>query len=163
MAGEDFDAGEVDLGGTVFDVEHADVCPAGGDDLPAARIEPAGVEATLALLVPSPDRGDVAAHGGLVQAEAELAIGSGRRTQPDAGPCRSPARRRDAGDNRMPAGHAYMAPCCTGHCQERGSRRLCSTTTPIGVKRCPVTRMSRFTLLTCDTIGRPEGLRLGDL
>src|SRR5712691_9692714 len=83
MAGEDFDAGEVDLGGTVFDVEHADVCPAGGDDLPAARIEPAGVEAPLDLLVPSPDRGDVAAHGGLVQLVAELAVGGGGRPQRD--------------------------------------------------------------------------------
>jgi MFS family permease len=85
MAGEDLDAGEVDLARPVFDVQHADICPAGGDDLPAVRVEPAGVEATLALLVPPPDRGDVAAHGGLVQAEAELAVGRGRRAQPDAG------------------------------------------------------------------------------
>lgn len=39
MIGVDFDAGEVDLDGAVFDVEHADACPAGGDDLPAARVE----------------------------------------------------------------------------------------------------------------------------
>jgi flavin-dependent dehydrogenase len=30
MIGVDFDTGEVDLGGAVFDVEHADACPAGG-------------------------------------------------------------------------------------------------------------------------------------
>jgi len=29
MIGVDFDTGEVDLGRAVFDVEHADVCPAG--------------------------------------------------------------------------------------------------------------------------------------
>jgi hypothetical protein len=74
----DLDAGEVDLAGTVFDVEHADVCPADGDDLPALRVEPAGVESTLALFVPSSDRGDVAAHGGLVQLEAERLF-AGRR------------------------------------------------------------------------------------
>jgi hypothetical protein len=66
MIGEGFDAGEVDLCGTVFDVEHADVCPADGDDLPAAGVEGAGVETTLDLLVLSPDRGDVFTHGGLV-------------------------------------------------------------------------------------------------
>jgi hypothetical protein len=31
MIGEQFYAGKVDLVGTVFDVEHADVSPAGGD------------------------------------------------------------------------------------------------------------------------------------
>src|SRR5215467_1363431 len=35
MIGVDFDASEVDLAGTVFDVEHADACPAGCNDLPA--------------------------------------------------------------------------------------------------------------------------------
>jgi hypothetical protein len=38
----DFDAGEVDLAGAVFDVEHASVCPANGDDLPVARVVGAG-------------------------------------------------------------------------------------------------------------------------
>jgi hypothetical protein len=36
----------------VFDVEHADVCPAGGDDLPAARVEGAGMEVTPARATP---------------------------------------------------------------------------------------------------------------
>ena len=57
MAGMDLDAGKVDFAGTVFDVEHADVCAAGGDDLPAARVKPAGVVVMLALLIPPPDRG----------------------------------------------------------------------------------------------------------
>src|ERR1022692_3393581 len=97
MAGMDLDAGEVDLAGTVFDVEHADVRSAGGDDLPAALVKPAGVVVMLALFVPSPDRGDVAAHGGFVQLEAELAVGKGwpaaARCQSSRGvPGRGPAR-----------------------------------------------------------------------
>src|SRR6266571_335090 len=110
MAGVDLDAGEVDLGGTVFDVQHADVCPAGGDDLPAARVEPAGVEATLALLVPSPDRGDVAAHGCLVQLEAELAVGGGGRPQRDAGHA---AARPGAG---TPGGEPHASRTCSYGC-----------------------------------------------
>lgn len=81
LAGVDLDACEVDLTGPVFDVEHADVCPAEGDDLPAAWAERAGVELALDLLIPPPGRGDVAAQGGLVQLEAELAIGRGGRPQ----------------------------------------------------------------------------------
>ncbi|HEY6314904.1 MAG TPA: hypothetical protein VIY52_29455 [Streptosporangiaceae bacterium] len=42
--GVDLDAGEVDLGAAVFDGDHADVCPVGGDDLPAVRVERTGVE-----------------------------------------------------------------------------------------------------------------------
>jgi hypothetical protein len=79
VIGVDFDAGEVDLGGPVFDVDHADVCPVGGNDLPVSWLELAGVGVPLALLVPSPDGGDVFAHGGLVQLEAELAVGGGGR------------------------------------------------------------------------------------
>ena len=45
MIGVDFDTGGADLGGAVFDVEHADACPAGGDDLPAAQVEGTGMEA----------------------------------------------------------------------------------------------------------------------
>jgi hypothetical protein len=52
MIGVDFDTGEVDLGGAVFDVEHADACPAGGDDLPAAQVEGAGMEVTPARPTP---------------------------------------------------------------------------------------------------------------
>jgi hypothetical protein len=52
MIGVDFDTGEVDLGGAVFDVEHADACPAGGDDLPAARVEGTGMEVTPARSTP---------------------------------------------------------------------------------------------------------------
>src|SRR5215472_3223333 len=55
ILGVDFDAEEVDLGRPVFDVDHADVCPVGSDDLPAAGVERAGVEVTLALLIPPPD------------------------------------------------------------------------------------------------------------
>ena len=74
---------EVDLAGTVFDVEHAYVRPAIGDDLPAIRVERTGVGATLARLIPPPDGGDVVAHGGLVQPVAELAVGGGGRPQHD--------------------------------------------------------------------------------
>ena len=49
--------------GAVFDVEHADLCPAGGDDLPAARVECTGMEVTPAR--PAPDRGDIVTRGGL--------------------------------------------------------------------------------------------------
>ena len=52
MIGVDFDTGQVDLGGAVFDVEHAGVCPAGGDDLPAARVEGAGMEVAPARPAP---------------------------------------------------------------------------------------------------------------
>jgi hypothetical protein len=52
MIGVDFDTGEIDLGGAVFDVGHADVCPAGGDDLPAARVEGTGMEVTPARPTP---------------------------------------------------------------------------------------------------------------
>lgn len=58
MVGADFDAVQVDLGGPVFDVDHSDVCPV-GDDLPPPGVELAGVGVPLALLVPSPDGGDV--------------------------------------------------------------------------------------------------------
>src|SRR5262249_36751709 len=85
VAGVHFDAGQVDFAGPVFDVDHADVRPAGGDDLPAPWVERAGMEVPLALLVPPPDRGDVAAHGGLVQLVAELAVGGGGRAQRDGG------------------------------------------------------------------------------
>ena len=47
-------------------------------------VEGASVEVALDLLVPPPDRGDVVAHGGLVQLEAELAVGWGRWPQRDA-------------------------------------------------------------------------------
>jgi hypothetical protein len=85
MPGVDLDAGEVDLAGAVFDAEHADVCPARGDDLPVAGVEGAGVEVALDFLVPSPDRGDVADHGGFMQPEAELAVGGSGRPQRDSG------------------------------------------------------------------------------
>ena len=85
MFGTDFDAGKVDLAGAVFDIEHADVCSVRSNDLPAVRVEGPGVEVALGLFVPAPDRGDVAAHGGLVQLEAELAVGGGGRPQNDAG------------------------------------------------------------------------------
>ena len=45
------------------------------DTLGAARVESAGVETALDGLVPAPDRRDVVTHGGLVQLEAELAVG----------------------------------------------------------------------------------------
>ena len=45
-------SGEVDLGGAVFDVEHAGACPAGGADLPAARVEGTGMEVTPARPAP---------------------------------------------------------------------------------------------------------------
>src|SRR6266851_3853840 len=76
---------EEGLAGTVLDLKHADVCSAGGDDLPAARVEFAGVEITLHLLVPPPGRGDVVTHGGLMQLEAELAVGGCGRPQCDGG------------------------------------------------------------------------------
>src|SRR5215471_13060828 len=85
ILGVDFDAGEVDLGRPVFDVDHADVDPIGCDDLPAVGVERTGMEVTLALLIPPPDGGDVIAHGGLVQLEAELAVGGGGRPQRDGG------------------------------------------------------------------------------
>src|SRR6185437_3544851 len=83
VTGMNFDAGQVDLAGSVLDVEHARVGTANGDDLPAVHVEGAGVEAPLDLLVPSPDRGDVATHGGLVQLVAELAVGRGGGPQCD--------------------------------------------------------------------------------
>jgi hypothetical protein len=49
----DFDAAKVDLAGAVFDIERASVCPVGGDDLPVAEVEGAGVKAALDLLVPA--------------------------------------------------------------------------------------------------------------
>src|SRR5262249_60432142 len=58
----------------MFDVEHADVRSANADDRTAARGEGPGVETPLPLLIPPPGGGDVAAHGGLVQLEAELAV-----------------------------------------------------------------------------------------
>src|SRR5262249_22943265 len=85
VAGVHFDAGRVDFAGPVVGVDHADVLPGGGDDLPAPWVERAGMEVPLALLVPPPDRGDVAAHGGLVQLGAELAVGGGGRAQRDGG------------------------------------------------------------------------------
>jgi len=53
MIGVDLDAGQVDLVRAVLDVEHADGCPAGGDDLPSTGVEGAGVVLTLDVLVPS--------------------------------------------------------------------------------------------------------------
>src|SRR5258708_24859637 len=85
MVREDVDAGEVDLVRAAVGVEHADVCAVGRDDLPAARLEGADVETALDLVVPAPDRRDVVAHGGLVQLEAELGVGSGSRPQCDDG------------------------------------------------------------------------------
>jgi hypothetical protein len=44
-------------------IGHCPFLPAdrdGGDDLPAVRVEGAGVKLALDLLIPSPDRGDVA-------------------------------------------------------------------------------------------------------
>src|SRR5215469_1486006 len=67
----DLDVAEVDLGGPAFDVDHADVRPVGGDDPPAAGIEGTVVIGALPLFIPPPDGRDVAAHGGLVQLEAE--------------------------------------------------------------------------------------------
>jgi hypothetical protein len=61
-----FDSGQVDLAGAVFDV-HADIGLVGGDDLPAVRVEGAGMKRALGLLVPLPDRGDIVARGGFVQ------------------------------------------------------------------------------------------------
>jgi hypothetical protein len=46
---------------------------------PACPVEGAGMEVTPAR--PAPDRGDVVTHGGLVQLEAELAVGGGGRPQ----------------------------------------------------------------------------------
>src|SRR6266568_3025969 len=81
MIGADFDTGEIALGGAVFDVEHADVCPA------AVMIcQRPGLKARAwksRLLVPPPDRGDIVTYGGLVQLEAELAVGGGGRPQCD--------------------------------------------------------------------------------
>src|SRR5215831_15313810 len=85
IAGEDLDAAQVDLGRTPLDVDHADVGSVGGDDLPAVRVEAAVLETTLALLIPPPGGGDVVAHGGLVQLEAELAVGGRDRAQLDGG------------------------------------------------------------------------------
>jgi hypothetical protein len=75
IAGVDFDAGEIAFAWPVFDVDRADVCPFDGDDPPAVRGEGVDVEGPLDQLVPPPDRGDVIAHGGLVQLVAELAVG----------------------------------------------------------------------------------------
>jgi hypothetical protein len=79
----DFDAGNINFAGAELDGEHADIGAVGGDDLPVVRVEPAGVIVPLGLLVPSPDRGDVVAHGGFVQLEAELAVGGHGGSQRD--------------------------------------------------------------------------------
>jgi hypothetical protein len=77
MAGIDFDARQVDLPRTVVDIQHADIGPAGGDDLPSARVEGAVMKRALNLLVPPPDRRDVVTHRSLVQPVAELGVGGG--------------------------------------------------------------------------------------
>jgi hypothetical protein len=67
MAGMDLDAGQVDLPGPVFDIQHADGGLPGGDDLPPVRVEGALVKRALDLFVPPPDGRDVLAHGGLMR------------------------------------------------------------------------------------------------
>src|ERR1022692_748490 len=83
--GVNLDPGQVDLAGAVFDVKHADVLPADGDDLPAVRVEGPCLEVPLDLLVPPPDHGDVLAR-------AAWAADSRTRCQsgwPPAARCRS--------------------------------------------------------------------------
>jgi hypothetical protein len=77
MAGVNFDAGQVDLPGALADIQHSDIGLPVGDDLPSARVEGALMKRALDLLVPSPHRRDVLAHGGLVQLVAELGVGGG--------------------------------------------------------------------------------------
>jgi hypothetical protein len=84
MIGVDFDTGEVDLGGAVFDVEHADACPPAVMICQRPRLKARAWKSRL--LVPPPDRGDVVTHGGLVQMEAELAVGGGGRPHSAQGP-----------------------------------------------------------------------------
>jgi hypothetical protein len=52
VARVDFDAGQVDLPGTVIDIQHADIGLPSVDDLPSARVEGALMERALDLLVP---------------------------------------------------------------------------------------------------------------
>jgi hypothetical protein len=122
MIGVEFDAREVDLAGAVLDVEHADVRPADRDDLPAGRIEGARVEDTLDLLLPPPDGGDVAAHGGPVQ------LGSRTHCRPGAG--------RSATGGMPPVGHQALAavpvPACSGD-RRRSSAASRSLTVPHSV------------------------------
>jgi len=100
------------------------------------------------LLIPAPDRGDVAAYRGLVQAEAELAVGGGLPGAARCGSCSDPSRRRDARDardardNSIAPGHALIAALCAGHCQEQVAR-LCSAPMLTGVRDHPLTRIIR--------------------
>src|SRR6516165_1989058 len=93
IVGMDLDARNVDLAGPVFDVEHADVCLTGGDDLPPAPVESASVGSTLRLVVPPPDRGDVVTHGRLVQLVAEFAVSRGGGPQRDGSHAEAGSRR----------------------------------------------------------------------
>ena len=85
MAGVDLDARQVDLAGTVVDIQHADAGLPGCDDLPPVRVEGAVMKRALNLLVPSPGRRDVVAHSRLVQPVAELCVSGGGRPQRDCG------------------------------------------------------------------------------
>jgi len=85
MAGAGLDARQVDLAGTAAGIQHADAGLPGGDDLPPVRVEGAVMKRALNLLVPSPGRRDVVAHGRLVQPVAELCVSGRGRPQRNCG------------------------------------------------------------------------------
>src|SRR6185312_8193229 len=86
MAGADPDARPADLAGTAAGIQHAGAGRPGGDDLPPVRVEGAVMTRALTLLLPSPGRRDVIAHGRLVPPAAELRVSGGGRPPRNRGP-----------------------------------------------------------------------------
>ena len=109
------------LAGTVFDVQHADVRPACGDDLPAAWVKPAGVEVTLALLVPPQIAVMLPPMAALCsQKQNSLSAGVAGRSPMPVIPRPGPAQGHPG---KPHASRTCLYGCfCAGHCQERGPK-----------------------------------------